>query len=151
MNVILFENNPVSNLFFNIVEKFHGRYGKNLCLYYDLEKSSNHKRFIADDEYIKKIRFFVDDLEVHDGNIYLLNLSKLSITEVFERLSKYVFKIVIFNDNDFAEIKKYCKSIAKKMGSGKLDNLDDYVEYVRSFNIDKYFKANTKKVIMKRS
>lgn len=141
MNIILFKSNRVSNFYQDIIEMFYGKYGENLCLYYDPEENINYKRI--SDEDIDNMHFFISGTEVHDKNVYWVNTNK-NIKKVIEKLSKYICKVVAFNDfNDFTEFKEFCESIAKKTRSSRIDN---YTKYVRIFEISKcYIRKKNRK------
>lgn len=118
-----------------------------MCLeYISKEDDYPHRIGTATDTYVKHI---VDDgmvMEI-DGYLeenqpfYLLNVSELDTSEVVERLSKYINKddIVTFDDKDFAEFKEKCKFLAEEMGSGKLETLDDYVDYLSDLDLNERY------------
>lgn len=151
MNLILFENNDASNICFKIAESYYGDNGSNLCLYYDTKRE--YRIGYADDNYIKhvvkggavvELSYFGEKRCSEDANIYLLNESNLNTNQLAKKLSKHINKknIIKFSEKDFKEFKKYCKSLAKKLCSEKLDSLDDYVEYLNDSDLDQCIEKN---------
>ena len=130
--IVILNNDVLSNMCFKVAERFYGRTCcSNLCLNYVKDCRGGYNNLAVRIGY-------VDDYLDTDANIYLLNESDLDIDEVVERISKYFNKsdIVTFNDEDFAKFKEQCKFLAEKMGFGKLNNLDDYVDYLSDLDLD---------------
>lgn len=140
MNKIIFlKNNIESKICFYFLKKHEGsQYNDYYCLRYNKYCTDNKR-------YRQEITNMISDFGDCDNfyyriceDIYLLNESDLDIDEVVERISKYFNKsdIVTFSDEDFAKFKEQCKFLAEKMGLGKLNNLDDYVDYLSDLDLD---------------
>lgn len=147
--IVILNNDVLSNMCFKVAERFYGRTCcSNLCLNYVKDCRGGYNNLAVRIGYVDDYRLNcilagnriteLDDYLDTDANIYLLNESDLDIDEVVERISKYFNKsdIVTFNDEDFAKFKEQCKFLAEKMGFGKLNNLDDYVDYLSDLDLD---------------
>lgn len=142
--IVLFENDNLGLICAQVANDWHSESGQNLCLgYIGKEDDYPHRIGTATDTCVKHIVdggrvMEIDDYLEENQPIYLLNVSELDTSEVVERLSKYINKddIVTFDDNDFAKFKEQCKFLAEKMGFGKLNNLDDYVDYLSDLDLD---------------
>ena len=142
--IVLLKNNNLGLLCFGVANAFQGIFGENLCLdYIGKEDDYPHRIGTATDTCVKHIVdggrvMEIDDYLEENQPIYLLNVSELDTSEVVERLSKYINKddIVTFDNKDFSEFKKECKFLAEKMGSGKLETLDNYVDYLSDLDLD---------------
>lgn len=142
--IVLFENDNLGLICAQVANSFQGKFGQNLCLgYIGKEDDYPHRIGTATDTYVKHIVdggrvMEIDGYLEENQQFYLLNVSDLDTSEVVERLSKYINKddIVTFDDKDFAVFKEECKFLAEKMGSGKLETLDDYVDYLSDLDLD---------------
>lgn len=145
--IVLLENNSLGLICAQVANAFQGEFGQNLCLEYIVKEDDDHHSIgTATDTCVKHIVdggrvMEIDDYLEENQPFYLLNVSELYTSEVIERLSKYINKddIVTFDNKDFAEFKKKCKFLAEEMGSGKLETLDDYVDYLSDLDLDERY------------